>query len=101
MKSSAWLFAAAMSAAGFTLAQTEPQSTVKQTTDPASIAKIERRAQELSSRNQSSSTTTTSTGEQHEGKKHRSARHDKHKAKQKRTMKNKAPSDQPTATEGK
>lgn len=96
MKTSAWLFAAAMSTAGLALAQTEPQPGVKEITDPAKIAEIERHAQELASRSQTTTTTT-----EHEARKHHGARHPKHKAKQKRAMKDKAPPDQPAATEGK
>ena len=95
MKPSAWLFAAAMSTAGLALAQTEPKSTVRETTDPASIAEIERRGQELASRGQ-----TAPTMDAHDDKKHQGARQHKHKAKQKRAMKDKPSPDQP-ATDNK
>jgi hypothetical protein len=93
MKSSAWLFAAAISAAGAALAQTAPQSTVTETTDPTKIADIERRAQDLASRTPSSSTTATTAGEGHHAAKHSSPPR-KHKSKNKRTDKDKAPSGQ-------
>jgi hypothetical protein len=99
MKSTAWLLAAALSAAGAALAQTEPQSTVRETTDPARIADIERRAQELVSRGQSSSTTAT-TSEQAGDDKQR-VRSPKYKGKHKRAMKDKAAPDQAGSTEGK
>lgn len=96
MKSSAWLFAAAMSAAGVALAQSAPQSGVTESTDPAKIAAIERHAQELAARQ---STTAT---EQQVATKQPGARHTKKsKAKSKRPMKDKAPPDQPATTEAK
>ncbi len=100
MKSSAWLFAAAMCAAGAALAQTEPQSTVTETTDPAKIADIERRAQELaSSRTSSPSTTAASAGGHHDADTHHSGSH-KQKAKNKRNR-NKAPSGQAASPDAK
>jgi hypothetical protein len=99
MKSSAWLFAAAMSAAGLALAQTEPKPAVQESTDPARIAEIERHAQELASRPQSTSTAPAMS--EHDARQHQGARHHKGKAKHKRAMKDKAPADQPMATEGK
>ena len=90
MKPSAWLFAAAMSAAGLAVAQTEPQSTVQESTDPAKIADIESRAQELASRPQSG----PNMAEQDQ-KKHQGTRHHKNKAKHKRAMKDKPNPDQP------
>ncbi|MET0859162.1 MAG: hypothetical protein ABWY27_20610 [Telluria sp.] len=98
MKSSAWLFAAAISAAGAALAQTEPQSTVTETTDPAKIADIERRAQELASRAPSSSTTATTADESHRADKHNS-RSQKHKSKNKRANKDKASSGQAASSD--
>jgi hypothetical protein len=100
MKSTAWLFAAALSAAGAALAQTEPQSTVTEITDPARITDIERRAQELVSRGQSSSSTAAPTSEQAAGDKQQ-ARAQKYKGKHKRAMKDKAASEPAGSTEGK
>ncbi|MES2758303.1 MAG: hypothetical protein V4693_13090 [Pseudomonadota bacterium] len=88
-----------MSAAGVALAQSAPQSGVTESTDPAKIAEIERHAQELASRQ---STTTATTAEQQVATKQPGARHTKKsKAKSKRTMKDKAPPDQPATTEAK
>jgi hypothetical protein len=98
MKSRAWLFAATMSAAAVALAQTAPQSTVTETTDPAKIAEIERHAQELASRNPTSSTAS----ERNAGDIHRAhSKKHKAKAKAKRAMQDKAPPDQSGVTEGK
>lgn len=94
MKSSKWLFAAAISASSLALAQTPTNPGVTESTDPAKIAEIERHAQELESRAQ----TTPATGE-HETKK--SSKHHKNKAKHKEEMKDKAPADAPAATESK
>ncbi|WP_426175075.1 hypothetical protein [Massilia sp. TWR1-2-2] len=99
MKTSAWLFAAAMGAAGLALAQSAPQSAVTESTDPAKIAEIERHAQDLAARTQSSAAATTN--EHQHAKKPHSARHHKHKAKNKSAMQDNAPSDQPATIEGK
>lgn len=94
MKSGKWLFAAAMSASSLALAQTPTNPGVTESTDPAKIAEIERHAQELESR-----TPTPATGEREHTKK--SSKHHKNKAKPKEEMKDKAPTETPTATEGK
>jgi hypothetical protein len=101
VKASAWLVAAAMlSISSLALAQS-PQPTVREITDPAKIAEIERHAQELASGAQ----TTPGMGEQmreQDGMKHPAKKHHrKNKAKQKHPMKEKAPSDTPMATENK
>ena len=74
MKPSAWLFAAAMSAAGLAAAQAPQSSGVTETTDPAKIAAIEQRAQELASR---PAAATANEGDQ---MKHKGMRHHKNKA---------------------
>lgn len=96
MKPSVWLFAAAMSVSSLALAQS---SGVKEITDPAKIAEIERHAQELSSGSQQTSTATTPTGDMDHMR--HGARHHKAKPKHHRAMKEKAATDQPMATEAK
>lgn len=97
MKPSVWLFAAAMSVSSLALAQS---SAVREITDPAKIAEIERHAQELSSGSQP--TTTATTMDEHEHMRHHGGRHhQKHKAKHHRAMKEKAAADQPMANEAK
>lgn len=92
MKPSAWLLSAAMSVSCLALAQTAPKSQVTEITDPAKIAEIERRAQELAANQQSQSAA-----------KKPAARHDKKKskAKSKPAKKAKPPSDEPMAPESK
>jgi Skp family chaperone for outer membrane proteins len=91
MKASAWLFSVAVSVSGLALAQSAPQSRVTESTDPAKVAEVERRAQELEERKR-----TTPTME-----KKQKAHSTKGKAKQKPAKKEKAPADAPMATEGK
>jgi hypothetical protein len=85
-----------MSVFSLALAQTAPQSTVTEITDPAKIAEIERRAQELAARAQTTPQMDEGDHMQKQGK-----RHDKNKAKHKRPKKEKAPSDTPMAPESK
>ncbi len=95
MKSSTWIFAATMSISGFALAQTPPNPGVTETTDPAKIAEIEKHAQELEARGQ----TTPAAGEKDHTKKH--SKQHKSKAKPKDESKEKAPADTPAQTESK
>lgn len=92
MKPSAWLFSAAMSVSCLALAQTAPKSQVTEVTDPAKIAEIERRAQELEANAQAKSAAQKPTA-RHEKK--------KSKAKSKPAKKAKPPSDEPMAPETK
>ena len=96
MKSSTWLFAATLSISGFALAQSSPPNPgVTETTDPAKIAEIEKHAQELEARGQ----TTPAAGEKEHAKK--PSKHHKSKAKPKDENKDKAPADTPAQTESK
>lgn len=114
MKAHAWLFAAAMSVSGLTLAQNATPSGVVEITDPARIAEIERHAQQLGA----GTPTTPMMGQrdhmqmhgerehmQMHGERHRMHKHGKrqhrNRAMHQRGMKDKAPSDTPMATEGK
>ncbi len=105
MKAHAWLFAAAMSVTGLTLAQTATQSGAVEITDPAKIAEIERHAQQLASGKQTTPTMDERHHMQKDGMRHHKQkhgkRHHKNKAMHDRVMKGKAPSDTPMATEGK
>lgn len=96
MKSSAWLFAAAMSVSGLALAQSAPGSGVTETTDQAKISAIEQHAQQLASRPASA----TSADQGGDATAHGAAHH-KSKAKHKRAMKAKPASDTPMATDSK
>ena len=87
MKPSAWLFSAAMSVSCLALAQTAPQSQVTENTDPAKIAEIERRAQELAATGR-----TTSTMDERDQAQKPPMRHEKSK-KHKRAKKSKPPMD--------
>ncbi len=100
MKPHAWLFAAAMLAPCLALAQSTPQSTVTETTDPAKIAEVERHAQELASRSQGA-TSTTATMDERAGMKPREKRRHPTRAKHKAAAKPKAPTETPMATESK
>lgn len=99
MKSSIWLFAAAMSVSGLALAQSAPSSTVTEINDPAKIAEIERHAQELAAQQQK-----TPAMSEHEHMHKPGMRHHKHKV-MKRAKKDKdkakTPSETPMATESK
>ena len=95
MKPSTWLFAAAMSASALAVAQAPQSSGVTETTDPAKIAAIEQRAQELASR---PAAPTADAGDQ---TKNKGARHHKNKAMHKGMKKAKPPSDTPMATDSK
>jgi hypothetical protein len=94
MKSSAWLFAAAISVSGVALAQTAPSSGVTESTDQAKISAIEQHAQELASRPASAATAD-------QGSDMKAQSTPKHKSKAKRATKAKPPSDTPMATESK
>jgi hypothetical protein len=96
MKSSAWLFAAAISVSGVALAQTAQSSGVTETTDQAKISAIEQHAQELASRPASAA-----TADQGSDMKAQGTPTPKHKSKAKRATKAKPPSDTPMATESK
>ena len=98
MKSSAWLFAAAMSVSGLALAQTAQGSGVTENTDPAKISAIEQHAQELASRPPSAATAPVDEGGQ---MKHSGMRHHKGKPMHKAAKKAKPPSDRPMATDSK
>jgi uncharacterized protein involved in copper resistance len=103
MKSSTWLFAAAMSVSGLVMAQTNPG--VTEITDPAKISAIEQHAQELAARGQ----TTPAMGEHDMNMDKGGMHHKKHRAMRHRAMKNKATDkakdkaapDTPMATESK
>jgi hypothetical protein len=100
MKSSIWLFAAAMSVAGLAMAQSAPSSTVTEINDPAKIAEIERHAQELAGQQQK-----TPAMSEHEHMHKPGMRHHKdkpmHKRGKKHMDKDKAPSETPMATDSK
>ena len=96
MKASPWLFAAAISASGLAPAQMAQSSGVTEITDPARIAAIERRAQELASR--PAATATADKGGQ---MKHKGMRHHKNKGMHKGMKKDKPASDMPMATDSK
>ena len=96
MKSSAWLFAAAMSVSGLALAQTAQSSGVTENTDPAKISAIEQHAQELASRPAPSATEGQGGDMKMKGKSHH-----KGKAMHKPKTKAKPASDTPMATESK
>lgn len=96
MKSSVWLFAAAISVSGLALAQNAPKAGVTEITDPAKIAEIEQHAQQLAA----GQSATPAPAEHGHMRKH-GMRHHKHKAKHERAMKDKAPSDTPMATDSK
>jgi uncharacterized membrane protein len=96
MKASAWLFSAAICVSSLALAQTAPQSRVTESTDPAKAAEVERHAQELAARAQ-----TTPTMEERNQMKKQSTHPSKSKSKHKRAKKDKAPSDTPMAPESK
>lgn len=97
MKTTTWLFAAAMSFSGLALAQSNQGVTV--ITDPAKIAEIEAHAEQLKN-NQPAPMMDEHRGNRHHGMRHhKHARH--HKAMHRRAMKEKAPSDTPMATESK
>ena len=99
MKTHAWLFAAAMSLSGLTLAQTAMNTGVTESTDPVKIAEIERHAQQLASR----ASATPVVGEREHMRKHRMHHNKdkKNKAMHKPAKKDMAPSDMPMATERK
>lgn len=89
MKPSAWLFSAALSISSVALVHAAPpKSTVTENTDPAKIAEIERRAQELESKQAAQKQPV-----HHEKK--------KSKPKHKPAKKAKPPSDTPMAPETK
>ncbi|HEX9173752.1 MAG TPA: hypothetical protein VF861_13925 [Telluria sp.] len=93
MKPSAWLFSAALSVSCLALAHAAPpKSTVTENTDPAKIAEIERRAQELEASAQSKPA-AQKPPVRHEKK--------KSKAKHKPAKKAKPASDTPMAPETK
>lgn len=94
MKTTTCLFAAAMAFSGVAFAQTPTKSEVTETTDPSKIADIEKHAQELQARGQ----TTPAASEHEHAKKH--SKH-KSKAKPKDENKDKAPADMPAQTESK
>ena len=96
MKASAWIFAAAMSVSSLALAQTPQSSGVTEITDPARIAAIEQRAQQLASR--PAATATADKGAQI---KHKGMRHHKGKAMHKSMKKDKPAADTPMATDSK
>jgi hypothetical protein len=96
MKASALIFSASICVSGLALAQTDTNSAVKETTDPAKIAEIERHAEELASRQQAkpateapASTQKHKKGGGHKGKSHKPA------------VKENPPSDTAPATEEK
>ena len=101
MKASPWIFAAAMSVSSLALAQTPQSSGVTEITDPARIAAIERRAQELASRPAAATATMNEGGQT----KHKGMRHHKnkamHKGMHKGMKKDKPASDTPMATDSK
>jgi hypothetical protein len=108
MKSSPWLFAAAMSFSGLALAQSAPSSGVTENTDPAKISAIEQHAQELASRPASGASGTSgasgasaATTDQGGDMKTQGTRKHKHKSTQKKSAKDKPASDTPMATENK
>lgn len=92
MKPSAWLISAALSVSCLALAHAAPKSKVTENTDPAKIAEIERRAQELEASAQSKPAAEKAPA--HQAKK-------KSKAKHKSTKKAKPASDTPMAPETK
>lgn len=94
MKTKTCLFAAALAFSSWAFAQA-PKPEVTETTDPAKIAEIEKHAQELQARGQ----TTPAAGEKEHAKKR--SKHTKSKAKPKDENKDKAPAETPAATEGK
>ncbi|MDB5915769.1 MAG: hypothetical protein JWR40_3 [Massilia sp.] len=96
MKSSAWLFAAAMSVSTLALAQSAQSSGVTESTDPAKISAIEQHAQELASRPAGAATADQGGDMKTQGKSR-----SKSKATHKPRAKDKPPSDTPMATEGK
>lgn len=97
MKSTTWLFAAAMSVSGLAMAQ----STVTEITDPAKISEIEQHAKQLAAGGQSQSEATPAMGEhQHMGQ-HKKMHHRAMKNKAKAKAKDKAAPDAPMATESK
>lgn len=96
MKSSVWLFAAAMSVSALALAQNAPKAGVTESTDPAKIAEIEQHAQQLAA----SQSATPATGEHEHMRKH-GMRHHKHKAQHKREMKDQPAPDAPVASDSK
>lgn len=96
MKPSAWLFSAAMSVSCLALAQTAPKSQVTEITDPAKIADIERRAQELQA-----SRGTTDQAQKPSMRSDKSKSKSKSKAKSKPVKKGKPPADAPMASEAK
>lgn len=95
MKSTTWLFAAAMSVSGLALAQ----STVTQITDPAKIAEIEQHAQQLAAGGQAQP--TPAMGEHEQMHKQKKMHHRAMKSKAKAKAKDKAAPDTPMATESK
>lgn len=95
MKASALIFSASMCVSGLALAQTDTASGVRENTDPAKIAEIERHAQELESRQQAAPTTDPQdyAKKQKKGERHHKSKSHKPAAKQQ------PPSDTPAATE--
>jgi len=59
MKTVSWLLLSLVSAAGFALAQNAPLSGIAESTDPAKIADIERRADEVKANAQARSSGTS------------------------------------------
>jgi hypothetical protein len=96
MKSSAWLFIAAMSISGMALAQSTQGSGVTEITDPAKISAIQQHAQELASRPASAAPMDHGGDMKAHG-----TRHHKGKAMHKHGTKAKPASDTPMATESK
>ena len=97
MKSSIWLFAAAVSVSGLALAQTAPSSTVTEINDPAKIAEIERHAEELAARQAKAD----ERGHAQKHKQKHGKSHHKNKAKQQPAAQETPPSDTPMAPEPK
>jgi hypothetical protein len=60
MKKSAWMFVSLLSLAGAAFAQNAPLEGISESTDPSKVADVERRAQDLASRQQTSTSGASS-----------------------------------------
>ncbi len=98
MKSSAWLFAAAMSVSSLALAQSAQSSGVTESTDQAKISAIEQHAQELASRPASATTADQGGNMKAQGKSRKTKASNTNKSRAKAKP---AASDTPMATENK
>ena len=96
MKTHAWLFSVAMTLSSLALAQTAMNTGVTEITDPARIADIERRAQQLAAR----AAAAPVVGEREHMHKH-DGRHQKAKSMHKHAKKAKAAPATPMATDTK